>query len=615
MFSRLKPRTTPPDGDSLVVGALPERVRTARERLAHQADPALTAALSEAELAANRGLAERIRAHERLERLAQVEAAESTAEQVRRAHAEILRADAQDLVTARRALAEQRRQASPHAQLANLYRVKKWSGRALAGVVAAAMVWSAVNVQHNVAPGGATDPLYWASYLLEGLISTVLVVFMVSGNAVARWKITEGETLIRWTEAVLLAATITLNTYPYLRVHAWFDAAVHAVAPIMIGVALVAQDAVSKRLGAAIAVASAEVPADDDINDRLAELSRVAQPATKPATEQSGAEQPGEWSTATEHPNGAPAPQRPRVAATEHEQSTPVSVRSTQPAEQSSPAATEHSAEQRSTATEQSAEHLAEHELSSLRSTPPATEHSAEQRSTPASATETASRAVDPDDAQATPEAAEGLVEPVAGRSGTEETAPVRQPAQHPAARVTEQRSTPTEHPATEHQATATEQPAEHEPSSPAPLRSSQRSTPVAVRSTLRSTSAVAQRLAEQPTEHRRVATEHARAERSTPRSTQTGATEHPTEAHGAPPAGITAAVWHRAHEVRRSTGARSSAEQIAHVLARHDEHPEHGASRIARDLKIGFTSVRNWLEADAKRHAGTGARVIELRK
>ncbi|MEU2043675.1 hypothetical protein, partial [Nocardia niwae] len=264
MFSRLKPRTTPPDGDSLVVGALPDRVRTARERLAHQADPALTAALSEAELAANRAVAERIREHERLERLAQVETAESTAEQVRRAHAEILRADAQDLVTARRALAEQRRQASPHAQLANLYRIKKWSGRALAGVVAAAMVWSAVNVQHNVAPGGATDPLYWASYLLEGLISTVLVVFMVSGNAVARWKITEGETLIRWTEAVLLAATITLNTYPYLRVHAWFDAAVHAVAPIMIGVALVAQDAVSKRLGAAIAVASAEVPADDD---------------------------------------------------------------------------------------------------------------------------------------------------------------------------------------------------------------------------------------------------------------------------------------------------------------------------------------------------------------
>lgn len=604
MFSRLKPRTMPPDGDSLVVGALPDRVRTARERLAHQADPALTAALSEAELAANRAVAERIREHERLERLAQVETAESTAEQVRRAHAEILRADAQDLVTARRALAEQRRQASPHAQLANLYRIKKWSGRALAGVVAAAMVWSAVNVQHNVAPGGATDPLYWASYLLEGLISTVLVVFMVSGNAVARWKITEGETLIRWTEVVLLAATITLNTYPYLRVHAWFDAAVHAVAPIMIGVALVAQDAVSKRLGAAIAVASTEVPADDDINDRLAELSRVAQPATTPAAEQ---------------PNGAPAPERPMVAATEHEPSTPVAVRSTQPAEQSTPAATEHPAEQQSTATEQSAEHVvehsAEHELSSLRSTPPATEQPAEQRSTPASTTETASGAVESDDAQTTPETAEGLVEPVAGRSGTEETAPVRQYVQHPATRVTEQRSAAAEHPATEHPATATRQPAEHEPSSPAPLRSSQRSTPASVRSAPRSTSAVAQRLAEQPTEHRRVAVEHARAERSTPRSTQTGATEHPAQAHGAPPAGITAAVWHRAHEVRRSTGARSSAEQIAHVLARHDEHPEHGASRIARDLKIGFTSVRNWLEDDAKRHAGTGAQVIELRK
>ncbi|UAK36164.1 hypothetical protein K8O92_33345 (plasmid) [Nocardia asteroides] len=601
MFSRLKPRTTPPDGDSLVVGALPDRVRTARERLAHQADPALTAALSEAELAANRAVAERIREHERLEQIAQVETAESTAEQVRRAHAEILRADAQDLVTARRALAEQRRQASPHAQLANLYRIKKWSGRALAGVVAAAMVWSAVNVQHNVAPGGPTDPLYWASYLLEGLISTVLVVFMVSGNAVARWKITEGETLIRWTEAVLLAATITLNTYPYLRTHAWFDAAVHAVAPIMIGVALVAQDAVSKRLGAAIAVASTEVPADDDITDRLAELSRVAQPTTKPAAEQSGAERPVQRSTAVEHPHGAPATPRPMVAATEHEQSTPVSVRSTLPAEWSTLAAMEHPAAQRSTATEQSAEHLAEHELSSL-------------RSATAGATETASHPTEPDDSQTTPVPADGLVEPVTGQSGTEETAPVRQPAQHPATRVTEQRSTAAEHPATEHSATATEQGAEHEPSSPARLRSSQRSTPASARSTLRSTSAAAEQLAEHPTEHRKVATEHARAERSTPR-TRSAAEHHAADAHGAPPAGITASVWTRAHQVRRSTGARSSVEQIAHVLARHDEHPEHGASRIARDLKVGFTSVRNWLEDDAQRHSGNGAQVIELRK
>ncbi|MGY2025798.1 hypothetical protein [Nocardia gipuzkoensis] len=264
------------------MGALSERVQTARERMAHQYDPALTEALSEGELAADREVAERIREHARRERVAQVEAAESTAEQVRRATAAILRADAQDLVLARRALADQRRESSPHAQLAHLYQVKKWCGRGLAGVVVAAMVWSAINVQHNIAPAGASDPLYWASYLLEALISTVLVVFMISGSAVARWKVDEGAAAIRWTEVFLLAATITLNTYPYLNTHAWFDAAVHAVAPVMIGVALIAHDAVSRRLGTAIARASAQVPDSDDITERLADLSRVSTTAPQP---------------------------------------------------------------------------------------------------------------------------------------------------------------------------------------------------------------------------------------------------------------------------------------------------------------------------------------------
>lgn len=282
MFHRPRTRTTSPSEDLLAVGALSERVQTARERMAHQHDPALTEALSEGELAADRAVAERIREHARRERVAQVEAAESTAEQVRRATAAILRADAQDLVLARRALADQRRESSPHAQLAHLYRVKKWCGRGLAGVVVAAMVWSAINVQHNIAPGGPSDPLYWASYLLEALISTVLVVFMISGSAVARWNVDEGAAAIRWTEVFLLAATITLNTYPYLNRHAWFDAAVHAVAPVMIGVALIAHDAVSRRLGTAIARASAQVPDSDDITERLADLSRVSTTAPQP---------------------------------------------------------------------------------------------------------------------------------------------------------------------------------------------------------------------------------------------------------------------------------------------------------------------------------------------
>ncbi|WP_174551758.1 hypothetical protein [Nocardia grenadensis] len=259
-------------------------MQVAHSRLAHQYDPALVEALSERELADDRRVAERVRDHSRRETEQRLEAAESAADQVRRATAEIVRADAQDLVTARKALAEQRRQSSPHAQLASLYRIKTFSSRALSGVVIAAMLWSAVNVQQNIAPTGAADPLFWASYLLEALISTVLVVFMVSGSAVARWKITEGDDLIKRIEIALLVATITLNTYPYFDPFKIWDIVVHAVAPVMIGVALFGHNAVSKRLGAAIDEASRQLPPDDDIAVRLAVLTDVTRPVPSVAS-------------------------------------------------------------------------------------------------------------------------------------------------------------------------------------------------------------------------------------------------------------------------------------------------------------------------------------------
>lgn len=274
--------------DPLLTADLPERVQTGRDRLAYQFDPALREALSERELQAERKLAERVREHDRIEQLAELETAEATAAEVRKTTTELVRTEARDLTLSRRALADQRREASPHAQLAHLYRIKRWSGRALAGVVAGSMLFSAANVQHNLAPGGPSEPLYWMSYLLEALISTVLVVFMVSGSAVARWKIIEGEKTIQRTEVALLAGSILLNTYPYLSSpQDWAGVAVHSVAPIMMGVALFGHTAVAKRMGAAIAKASLELSVTDDTADRLAELlararTTVTQPATAP---------------------------------------------------------------------------------------------------------------------------------------------------------------------------------------------------------------------------------------------------------------------------------------------------------------------------------------------
>ncbi|MBF6358280.1 hypothetical protein IU449_27665, partial [Nocardia higoensis] len=114
------------------------------------------------------------------------------------------------------------------------------------------------------------------------------VVFMVNSAAVARWKVTEDETLIRWIEGALLAMSIGLNTYPYLRSGDLFGIAVHSVAPVMVGVALFAHTAVMRRYGLAIDRAStAADEAGDDIAERLAALAdtghRVTTPEPAPA--------------------------------------------------------------------------------------------------------------------------------------------------------------------------------------------------------------------------------------------------------------------------------------------------------------------------------------------
>ncbi|MFE3056412.1 hypothetical protein [Nocardia sp. NPDC059239] len=243
------------------VTQLAQRVEKARGRLAYQYDPALTDVLSETELVAERELAERIREQERSQRWKQAEAAASAADRARQTTVEIEKADIRDLLLARKAIAAQRRESSPHAKLASLYKHRAWSQRALAGVVAAGMLWSAVNVQHNIAPGGASDPLYWFSYLLEGMISVCLVIIMIGTNKVAEWGVIDSRRQVVVAEMALLGLTVMLNTYPYLKNGSWYEVAVHAIAPVMIGVALLIHNAAAGRYGLAI------VRATDQIRD------------------------------------------------------------------------------------------------------------------------------------------------------------------------------------------------------------------------------------------------------------------------------------------------------------------------------------------------------------
>ncbi|APE33508.1 hypothetical protein BOX37_05465 [Nocardia mangyaensis] len=262
------------------VSQLAQRVERARGRLAYQFDPALTDALSEDELRAERELAERIREQDREQRWKHTQAMASASDRSRQTTEAIEKADMRDLLLARKAMAAQRRESSPHAKLASLYRHRSWSLKALAGVVGAGMLWSAVNVQQNIAPGGPSDPLFWFSYLLEAMISVCLIIIMVGTNKVAEWGVIDNRRQVALAELALLGLTVTLNTYPYVRDGRWYDAAVHAVAPVMIGVALLIHDAVSARYGLAITRATSQVrdmpdPAENIINRQAVEGVRL----------------------------------------------------------------------------------------------------------------------------------------------------------------------------------------------------------------------------------------------------------------------------------------------------------------------------------------------------
>ncbi|MBF6174933.1 hypothetical protein [Nocardia blacklockiae] len=292
-----------PQGDE--VAQLAKRVEKARGRLAYQFDPALTDALSEDELQAERELAEKIREQERDQRWKNVQAAASASDRARQTSEAIAKADMRDLLMARKAIAAQRRESSPHAKLASLYRHRAWSQRGLAAVVAAGMLWSAVNVQHNIAPGGAADPLFWFSYLLEGMISVCLIIIMIGTNKVAEWGILDSARQVALAELGLLSLTVILNTYPYLRSGQWYEVGVHAVAPVMIGVSLLIHNAASHRYGQAIVRATEQVRELPDPAEQIrrtlptfVSFIRQAAPDTRPPVPQAALPGAGEGKAA-----------------------------------------------------------------------------------------------------------------------------------------------------------------------------------------------------------------------------------------------------------------------------------------------------------------------------
>ncbi|WP_107661044.1 hypothetical protein [Nocardia suismassiliense] len=195
------------------------------------------AILSAKEWEAERELAEWIRAELRAQRRRVVEAEIAAKDLARTTEVALAKINHRDRRDASKALSALRRKVSPGAQLAWLHRYQIALNWGAVFVVVAGMGWSASNVQHNIAgSAGMADPLYWFSYLIEAMISVMLVLVMVGKPKLVEWDADPKH--IIWGEVGLLAMTIGLNTYPHLNDGRWDDAAVHAVAPVMIGIAM-----------------------------------------------------------------------------------------------------------------------------------------------------------------------------------------------------------------------------------------------------------------------------------------------------------------------------------------------------------------------------------------
>ncbi|MBF4995661.1 hypothetical protein IRT45_00655 [Nocardia sp. BSTN01] len=219
--------------------ALARRVATARGKLPLQADPALFAELSDREIAAERDLAEWIRAQRRRQRKRAVTAQLSAEKRDRRVALALRRADDADARWHRRARAARMRVSNSDARLAQLFRRAEWSSRALIGVVVLGMVWAGVNVQHNLVPSGdMSDPLYWLSYGFEAMISIPIITIMVVATTAARWGRDIDRGKVVFLETALLGVTIALNAGPHLVAGAPARAAEAAVAPVMVGVVI-----------------------------------------------------------------------------------------------------------------------------------------------------------------------------------------------------------------------------------------------------------------------------------------------------------------------------------------------------------------------------------------
>ncbi|MDE1674630.1 hypothetical protein [Nocardia gipuzkoensis] len=226
-------------GHQVMPTDLAQRVALAEEQVPWQGHSALYDVHSEREIAAERALHVWMRAKQRRQRKRAFRAELAHAERDRRTSAAIEREDATEQRWHRRARAQRDRETNPDALEGMLHRRATRSSWRLRAVMAIGLLWSAVNVGRNLSPDGGTGEVSWwllwaLSFGIEAMISVPILEIMAQAATAARLGITVQRTKIVLFEAVLLTATVGLNSGPHLAAGDLCRAAEYSVAPIMV---------------------------------------------------------------------------------------------------------------------------------------------------------------------------------------------------------------------------------------------------------------------------------------------------------------------------------------------------------------------------------------------
>lgn len=246
---------------------LARQVRWAQRRLQYQNDPALREALSDEELRADHELAVLKRNVAREKQHLELNAELKAVRRELATAAEDAKSQAQQARWSRRALRDAQKVSTPEASLVSAYREFVWSSRAATVVVLVGMLYSAINVQRNLAPGGAvTDPLFWVAYGIEAMASVAMILLMRSSDALTRRgmasqsqattdtdrsgrlaRLSSEHAQSTLAEIGLLSFMVILNIGPHVAAGAWGQVARTAIAPLMVAVMLRVHAVVSNR--------------------------------------------------------------------------------------------------------------------------------------------------------------------------------------------------------------------------------------------------------------------------------------------------------------------------------------------------------------------------------